>query len=78
MTKAIPVIIIFFVFACTTRPVEPTSKSRHTIDTLYQQKVITLQPEMDLKCDSVFKSIYSEAVDSITKVREQEMNILVE
>lgn len=37
-----------------------------------------MQPEMDSLCKDLSKKIYTAAVDSIMKVRELEMDILVE
>ncbi|MDQ3018004.1 MAG: hypothetical protein M3R25_14930 [Bacteroidota bacterium] len=76
---------ILFVFnfilllgSCTTRHVEPTRQSRHTIDTVFQQKSILMQTELDRYCDSIYGKIYQTAVDSIMSEREAEMNILVQ
>ena len=72
-------LLIYVVFsACTARPVEPTRSSRHAIDTLFQQKVTELSPEMDSLCKVMFDDIYQEAVDSIMTARQMEMNMLVE
>ena len=71
-------VLVVFAASCTTREVEPTRASRHTIDTLYHQKIIMMQPEMD----SIFRKEYAKAykanVDSLMAVRQAEMNILVE
>lgn len=72
------VLALFIFFSCTSRAVQPTRQSRHTIDTLFQQKVILLKPEMDSVCDGLFKEIYTAAIDSIMEARKMEMNILVE
>ena len=71
-------IIIFSLGSCTTRSVEPTRTSRHTIDTLFQQKIIVLQPEMDSICNATKTTVYKAALDSIMATRNVEMNILVE
>lgn len=71
-------LLILFITSCTSRPVEPTRSSRHTIDTLFSQRIISMQPEMDSLCKDLSKKIYTAAVDSIMKVRELEMDILVE
>ncbi len=63
--------------ACTTSPVTPTRNSRQSIDTIYQRKIILLQPEMDSVCRSVHNTIFQLAVDSIMEARKLEMNILV-
>ena len=55
--------------SCTNRPVSPSKASRRAIDTIFQLKVIALQPKMD---------IYKVAVDSILEERMAEMNELVE
>jgi len=73
----------FFIFsvvllsACTTRPVTPSRNSRQTIDTIYQRKIILLQPEMDSVCGNMRKTIFNLAVDSIMTSRQLEMNNLV-
>ncbi|HUR30468.1 MAG TPA: hypothetical protein VMZ69_03495 [Saprospiraceae bacterium] len=71
-------LIIIFLGACTSRPVEPTRSSRHAIDTLFQHNIIQLKPEMDSLCKSLSEILYKEAVDSIMAARQLEMNILVE
>lgn len=71
-------IIVFSLGSCTSRSVEPTRTSRHTIDTLFQQKIIVLQPEMDSICRSTTIAVYKEAIDSIMTTRNVDMNILVE
>lgn len=80
--KLIPLlicIVVFFLFhSCTSRSVEPTRASRHTIDTLYQQKIIVLKPEMDSLCANLKQTVYHEAVDSLMRARNVEMEILVE
>lgn len=78
MKSLLLICMLFCLFSCTTREVEPTRQSRHTIDTLFQQKVLALQPVMDSQCDSLFPGVYSWAVDSISRVRKIEMNILVQ
>ena len=72
------VLVLFILISCTSRGVQPTRQSRHTIDTLFQQKVILLKPGMDSVCDGIFKEIYTSAIDSIMEARKMEMNILVE
>ena len=72
------VLVSCFLFSCTSRAVQPTRQSRHTIDTLFQQKIIVLKPEMDSVCAGIFKDVYSAAIDSIMNARKQEMDILVE
>ena len=71
-------LLVVFISSCTSRPVEPTRSSRHTIDTLFSQRILAMQPEMDSLCKDLSKKIYTAAVDSIMNVREMEMNILVE
>jgi len=71
-------IIACIVVSCTSRAVEPTRQSRHSIDTLFQKQVSILQPEMDSLCKSQSGQIYANAVDSIMAARKVEMNILVE
>lgn len=70
---------LFFLImiSCTNRPVTPTRNSRRTIDTLYQQKILVIQPKMDSMCAHLYDSLYSAAVDSILNVRKMEMNELV-
>lgn len=69
---------ILFIISCTNRPVSPSKASRRAIDTIFQQKVIALQPTMDSICTHVKDSIYKVAVDSIFEERMAEMNELVE
>lgn len=64
--------------SCTNRPVSPSKASRRAIDTIFQLKVIALQPKMDSICTHVKDSIYKVAVDSILEERMAEMNELVE
>jgi hypothetical protein len=77
--RYIVVIMILFsiLVSCTNRPVTPTRNSRRAIDTIYQQKVMVLQPKMDSACAHMYDSLYSVAVDSILNVRQMEMNELV-
>jgi hypothetical protein len=70
--------LLLMLGACTKRNIEPTRQSRHTIDTLFNQKMMALQPEAERICDSMTPAIYARAIDSITLLRKQEMNILVE
>jgi len=67
-----------FIASCTSRPVEPTRSSRHTIDTLFDKRITAMQPELDSLCKEYSKKIYTAAVDSIMKARQMEMEILVE
>lgn len=66
------------IVSCTNRPVSPSKASRRAIDTIFQQKVIAIQPAMDSICAHVKDSIYNVAVDSILEERMAEMNQLVE
>jgi hypothetical protein len=70
-------LLVVFI-SCTSRPVEPTRSSRHTIDTLFSQRIIAMQPEIDSLCKDLTKKTFTAAVDSIMKMREIEMEILVE
>jgi hypothetical protein len=63
--------------SCTTREVSPTRDSRIAIDTIYQSKIINLQPELDSMCKLYMDSVYHYAVDSMLKERQDEMNKLV-
>jgi hypothetical protein len=67
-----------FLVSCTNRPVSPSKASRRAIDTIFQQKLIAIQPGMDSICAHVKDSIYNVAVDSILEERMLEMNELVE
>ena len=69
---------IVLVIGCTSRPVEPTRASRHTIDTIYQRRVSLMQPELDSMCMAIREKDYQHTVDSLLKERKAEMNILVE
>ena len=64
--------------SCTTRPVSPSKASRRAIDTIYQARIIALQPKIDSMCKIVHDSIYTLAVDSILNERRMEINELVE
>lgn len=66
------------IVSCTNRPVSPSKASRRAIDTIFQQKVIAFQPNMDSICTHLKDSIYKVAVDSIFEERMAEMNELVE
>ena len=70
--------MLLLLISCTTRHVEPTRQSRHTIDTVFQQKSMVLQPKVDAYCDSIYAKIYGAAVDSIMFGRRAEMNILIQ
>lgn len=70
--------LLVLVIGCTSRPVEPTRSSRHTIDTIYQRRVSMMQPELDSLCNAIRERDYQYTVDSLLKERKAEMNILVE
>lgn len=70
--------VLFCWVSCTTTTVEPTRTSRHTIDTLFQQKIILLKPEMDSLCRIMHAEVYKKAVDSLLVARKVEMEFLVE
>ena len=73
-------IVCFFallVVSCTTRHVTPSRASRRAIDTLFQQQVLLMQPQMDSICKQVRDSVYAVAVDSFLQERQAEMNQLV-
>lgn len=80
--KMLPAVIFLLfmgsLYACTSRPVEPTRTSRYTIDTTYQSKIILLQSEMDSLCDLVFPALYKRAVDSMMMVRRDEIDVLTQ
>ena len=78
MKPVMALLLIAFYMSCTTRNVEPTRSSRHTIDTLYQKQIISLQPEMDSLCARMYDSMFMSNVDSLMTVRKAEMHILVE
>ena len=71
------VFISFSLFSCTTREVAPTRESRIAIDTIYQRKVFTLQAQLDSMCIAYMDSVYHYAVDSMLKVREDEIKQLI-
>lgn len=71
-------ICLWILSSCTTRPIAPTRASRRAIDTLYQQKVLVLQPQMDSICSLLYDSIYAVAVDSILIIRRKDIDALVE
>ena len=66
------------VIACTSRPVEPTRSSRHTIDTLFERQVSLMQPEIDSMCRIIAAKTYKEAIDSLMAERKLEMDSLVQ
>lgn len=68
---------LLLLVSCTKRPVSPSKASRRAIDTIYQQKIIAIQPEIDSICAHLHDSIYTVAVDSIMKERTSEMIELV-
>lgn len=69
--------IIFMACSCTKRAVEPTRQSRHTIDTIFQQRSMALKSLMDAKCDSLFSTVYDKAIDSIMAERRKEITNLI-
>lgn len=71
-------LFVVLLCSCTSRRVEPTRSSRHTIDTLFSQKIIELKPEVDSVCRLHYEKVYAAAVDSIMEIRDLEMKILVE
>ena len=75
-----PVLFLFMIIliSCTARRVEPTRSSRHSIDTLYHQRVALMQPRLDSLCADLREQVYNHAVDSLMATRKAEMNILVE
>ena len=77
MRSALFFVCILFMCSCTTRSVTPTRASRRAIDTIYQQKVLVMQPHMDSACAHVHDSIYVIALDSIMTERRIEMTNLV-
>jgi hypothetical protein len=72
------VFILSICLSCTKRPVTPTRESRRAIDTLYQLKILELQPTMDSLCQVYMDSFYQVAVDSMLEERMEEMNKLVQ
>jgi hypothetical protein len=78
MRSVVALLLFMFYMSCTTRPVEPTRSSRHTIDTLFQKEIISLQAEMDSMCAKMYDSLFMSNVDSLMTIRRAEMNILVE
>lgn len=76
-TAFVIVLLGMTLISCTTRQVSPTRASRRAIDTIFQSRVIQLQPHMDSVCRMVRDSVYASAVDSILRERQEEMNELV-
>ena len=70
-------LLVIFLAACTTRPVEPTRASRRIIDSTFQHLVSEMQPGMDSFCRIYADSLYRVAVDSMRQEREAEMKSLV-
>ncbi len=70
-------IISCLLASCTTREVSPTRESRIAIDSIYQAKILQLQPELDSMCKIYMDSVYRNAVDSMLKERQDEINQLV-
>jgi len=71
-------LLLVFLAACTTRPVEPTRASRRIIDSTFQHLVSEMQPGMDSLCRIYGDSLYRVAVDSLRQQREAEMKSLVQ
>ena len=69
---------LLLLVSCTTRPVAPSKASRRAIDTIYQAKIISIQPELDSMCTHLKDSIFKAASDSILQERTKEMIELVE
>ena len=72
------VVLVIFLQACTSRQVEPNKASRKAIDTLYQQKVLVLQPQLDSFCQVMRDSLFMPTVDSMLALRRAEMIDLVQ
>ena len=77
MRWGIVLICVVFLCSCTTRIVTPSRASRRAIDTIYQQRIVVLQPHMDSMCALFSDSLYVVAVDSILTQRTREMSDLV-
>ena len=77
MRSLILFVCLLYMVSCTTRNVTPTRASRRAIDTIFQQKVLVIQPQMDSICTHLHDSIYTVAVDSIMSERRSEMTNLV-
>lgn len=71
------VVLSSFFTSCTTREVSPTRESRLIIDTIYQQRVMAMQLELDSICKIYMDSVYHRAVDSMLKERQAEIIQLV-
>lgn len=76
--KAILFLLLMLLISCTARRVEPTRSSRHSIDTLYNQRAALMQPGLDSICADLREQVFNHAVDSLMAARKAEMNILVE
>ena len=63
--------------SCTTESITPTRRSREIIDSIYQRKIILLQPQMDSICRVLNDSLFKISSDSIMTSREVEMINLV-
>lgn len=68
---------LLLLVSCTKRPVPPSKASRRAIDTIYQAKIISIQPEIDSMCAHLKDSIFRVASDSILQERTKEMIELV-
>lgn len=71
------VLIACFAFACTTSPVTPSRNSRQAIDSIFQRKIVFLQPEMDSLCALRHEQLFKITVDSMLSSRQLEMDSLV-
>lgn len=67
----------FVLTSCTTREVAPTRESRLIIDTIYQQRVMAMQTELDSICKIYMDSVYQRAVDSMIAERQAEIIQLI-
>lgn len=72
-------IIILLCWACEQEPPERLTKvEKYTVDTIFNKIKDSLYIEMDSICKSKYDSLYQNSVDSIKKVRLEEIQFMLE
>jgi hypothetical protein len=66
-------IILLFSFSCSDEVKPLTNEELKMADSLFRIKEVKLQTSLDSICDSVYKKHYSIMVDSIKKIRQEEV-----
>ena len=75
---AIILISIAFFTSCDNVKKEFSEKERNVIDSIYRIKKKKLKIKLDSLCDSVYKTDYPILIDSIKKIRKEEILDLIE